>query len=142
MVRVMASGVFDIIHTGHISYLTQAKSMGDELVVVVACDSTVRARKHEPVTPEKMRAEIVGMLKPVDKVIIGGTGDMMETVAEIKPDIIVLGFDQSFDPDRLREELESRGMGGIRVVRAKECADDLNATRRIIEKIRRTGVRE
>ncbi|MBO4798138.1 MAG: adenylyltransferase/cytidyltransferase family protein, partial [Candidatus Methanomethylophilaceae archaeon] len=100
MVRVMASGVFDIIHTGHISYLTQAKSMGDELVVVVACDSTVRARKHEPVTPEKMRAEIVGMLKPVDKVIIGGTGDMMETVAEIKPDIIVLGFDQSFDPDR------------------------------------------
>ena len=42
MTRVMASGVFDILHTGHISYLEQAKAAGDELVVVVACASTVR----------------------------------------------------------------------------------------------------
>ncbi|MBR6038579.1 MAG: adenylyltransferase/cytidyltransferase family protein, partial [Candidatus Methanomethylophilaceae archaeon] len=72
MVRVMASSVFDLIHTGHISYLEQAKSMGDELVVVVACDATVREKKHEPITPERMRVRIVGSLKPVDRAIVGG----------------------------------------------------------------------
>lgn len=133
----MASGVFDIIHTGHISYLRQAKGMGDELVVVVACDSTVRRNKHEPITPEDMRAEIVGCLKPVDRAIIGREGDMFETVREIDPDIIVLGFDQGFSEDELRSELDRRGMHGIEVRRATEHGDDLAATRRIIEKIRK-----
>ena len=136
MTRVMASGVFDIIHPGHISYLEQAKSYGDELVAVVACDATVRARKHEPVTPEAMRARIVGALKPVDRAIVGGDGDMFDTVRYVRPDVIVLGFDQGFDVDELRRGLEERGLGGIRVVRANECAEDLNATRRIVARIR------
>lgn len=139
MTRVMASGVFDIIHPGHISYLEQAKSYGDELVVVVACDATVRRRKHEPITPEAMRARVVGALKPVDRVIIGGQGDIFDTVRQVRPDVIVLGYDQSFDADRLRGELEERGLGGIRVVRADECAEDLNATRRIVRRIREMG---
>ena len=136
MVRVMASGVFDLIHTGHISYLEQAKSMGDELVVVVACDATVREKKHEPITPERMRVRIVGSLKPVDRAIVGGNGDMFDTVREIAPDVIVLGFDQTFDPEDLERRLAERGMPHIKVVRADECADDLNATRRIVRKIR------
>ncbi|MBQ8178877.1 MAG: adenylyltransferase/cytidyltransferase family protein [Candidatus Methanomethylophilaceae archaeon] len=139
MTRVMASGVFDIIHTGHVSYLEQAAALGDELVVVVACDTTVRRRKHEPITPEDMRARIVGALKPVDRVVIGRDGDMFDTVAELRPDIIVLGFDQTFDESELESQLESRGFPGIRVVRADECADDLNATRRIVSRIRRMG---
>ncbi len=139
MVRVMASGVFDLIHTGHISYLNQAKAMGDHLTVVVACDATVRKNKHEPITPEAMRAAIVGALKPVDEVVIGNQGDMFETVARVKPDIIVLGFDQIFSEKDLEEELESKGFKGIKVVRATECAEDLNATRRIVSKIREMG---
>lgn len=139
LTRVMASGVFDLIHTGHISYLEQAKALGDELVVVVACDSTVRRRKHEPITPEDMRARIVGSLKPVDRAIVGRDGDMYETVREIDPDIIVLGFDQSFDPGEMQSRLAERGMGHIKVVRAGECADDLNATRRIVQRIRDMG---
>lgn len=139
LTRVMASGVFDLIHTGHISYLEQAKALGDELVVVVACDSTVRRRKHEPITPEDMRARIVGSLKPVDRAIVGRDGDMYETVREIDPDIIVLGFDQSFDPGEMQSRLAERGMRHIKVVRAGECADDLNATRRIVQRIRDMG---
>lgn len=139
MTRVMASGVFDILHTGHISYLEQAKAMGDELVVVIACDSTVRKRKHEPITPEAMRARIVGSLKPVDKAIVGTEGDMIDTVRSIRPDVIVLGFDQTFDEVELASRLEAHGLKGIRVVRADECADDLNATRRIVKKIREMG---
>ncbi len=140
MTRVMASGVFDIIHPGHISYLTQAKSYGDELVVVVACDETVRRNKHDPITPDYMRAKIVGALKPVDRAVVGrSSGNIFDTVREIAPDVIVLGFDQNFDEMELEKRLGEHGLGGIRVVRATETADDLNATRRIIEKIRRMG---
>ncbi|MCL2033042.1 MAG: adenylyltransferase/cytidyltransferase family protein [Methanomassiliicoccaceae archaeon] len=137
MVRVMASGVFDIIHTGHISYLQQAKALGDELIVVVACDETVRKNKHEPITPEGMRAKIVENLKPVDEAIIGKGGDIFDTVRKISPDIIVLGFDQTFDENGLRKGLEEHGLGHIIVTRAAEYAEDLTATRRIIQKIRK-----
>ncbi|MDR2866731.1 MAG: FAD synthase [Methanomassiliicoccaceae archaeon] len=134
MVRVMASGVFDIIHTGHISYLEQAKAMGDELVVVVACDRTVRKRKHEPITPEAMRLRIIGSLKPVDVAVLGNDGDMFAIIEKIRPDIIVLGFDQAFSEDELRTELRKRNIGA-EVRRAAECADDLTGTRKIVEKI-------
>ena len=139
MVRVMASGVFDLIHPGHISYLNQAKAFGDHLTVVIASDSTVRRNKHEPVTPAEMRALIVGSLKPVDEAIIGGDGDIFDTVAKVRPDVIVLGYDQRFDEKELEASLQDRGFKGIRVVRATEVADDLNATRRIVAKIRRMG---
>jgi FAD synthetase len=139
MIKVMASGVFDILHPGHISYLTQAKAMGDHLTVVVANDSTVRRIKHEPVTPQEMRALIVGALKPVDEVVVGGDGDMFDTVSKIRPDVIVLGFDQDFDEQKLLAQLEERGLTGIRLARATESADDLNATRRILSKIRNMG---
>jgi len=133
----MASGVFDILHTGHISYLQQAKAMGDELVVVVACDETVRKNKHEPITPERMRVRIADSLKPVDRAILGKEGDIFDVVKEISPDIIVLGFDQMFRESDLRKKLDDNGLGHIRVERATEYAEDLTATRRIIEKIRK-----
>lgn len=140
MTRVMATGVFDLIHPGHISYLQQARSFGDELVVVVACDETVRRRKHEPITPDYMRAKIVSSLKPVDSAIVGkNTGDFYETVREVDPDIIVLGFDQTFDEKKLEEDLAAHGLGKVKVKRASETADDLNATRRIVERIRTMG---
>jgi FAD synthetase len=75
----------------------------------------------------------------VDEAIVGGEGDMLDTVAKVKPDIIVLGYDQSFDEKELEAKLVARGFGNIKVVRADECADDLNATRRIMAKIREMG---
>ena len=136
MVTVMASGVFDIIHTGHISYLEQAKSVGDRLIVVVACDDTVRKRKHEPITPENMRLRIVQSLKPVDEAILGNNnGDFYSTVQSIKPDIIMLGYDQTFDEKELEDSLKERGMD-IRILRASELTADLTGTRKIVQKIR------
>jgi FAD synthetase len=130
----MASGVFDILHTGHISYLEQAKAMGDELVVVVACDSTVRKRKHEPITPEAMRARIIDSLKPVDVTVIGNDGDIFVTIEKIRPDIIVLGYDQTFSEEWLKKELKARNINA-EVRRAGECGDDLSGTRKIVDKI-------
>lgn len=136
MVRVMASGVFDILHTGHISYLEQAKALGDELYVVVASDNTVRKNKHEPITPERMRVRIVSALKPVDVAMIGNDGgDMFAILDKIRPDVIVLGFDQKFNENVLSEELKKRGFD-IAVKRADQSGEDLEATRAIIKKIR------
>ena len=93
MVRVMAQGVFDLLHLGHVHYLEKAKELGDELVVVIASDKTVRERKHEPVTPQEMRKEMVEALRCVDQVVIGSEGDRYETVERLRPDIIALGYD-------------------------------------------------
>lgn len=134
MTRVMASGVFDILHTGHLHYLSEAKRLGDELVVVVATDKTVRRNKHEPIIPEKMRLELIQSLKPVDHAVLGRESDMFGVVAELKPDIIALGFDQTFDEKALEKELDRRGMN-IRVVRLGRFDDDLNGTRKIIRRI-------
>ncbi len=134
MTRVMASGVFDILHTGHLHYLSEARKLGDELVVVVATDATVRKRKHEPITPEKMRVELVNALKPVDRAVLGKEGDMLDVVAQLKPDVIALGYDQHFDEKTLEKELRERGMK-VRVVRLGKYEDDLNGTRKIIKKV-------
>lgn len=135
----MASGVFDILHTGHISYLEQARSMGDELYVVVACDETVKKRKHDPITPEDMRLKIVSSLKPVDHAIIGSNCNFYDVLNEIKPDVIVLGFDQTFDEKNLQKDLKEKGYKII-VKRASKSADDLEATRSIIRKIREKNI--
>ena len=134
MTRIMATGVFDILHAGHLHYLEEAKSLGDELYVVVATDATVRKRKHEPITPERMRVEMVQALKPVNMAILGTEGDMFDTVRLIGPDIIALGYDQEFEEVRLVEELGKRGLKA-KVVRLSKHEDDLNGTRKIIQKV-------
>lgn len=134
MTKVMATGVFDILHSGHLRYLQEAKLLGDELIVVVATDATVRREKHEPITPESMRLELVQALKPVDRALLGKEGDMFEIVREISPDIIVLGYDQGFDENKLQEDLAKRGLRA-KVVRLSKYGEDLNGTRKIIKKI-------
>ncbi len=134
----MASGVFDIIHLGHIHYLEEARKLGDELVVVVATDRTVRKMKHEPVTPGVMRVQLVNSLKSVDKAVLGHEDDIFKTVEELKPDIIALGFDQKFDEGELQRQLDSRGLRNIRIVRLSKMeyeSFDLDGTRKIIQKV-------
>jgi FAD synthetase len=131
----MATGVFDILHLGHLHYLEESKKLGDELVVVVATDTTVRKRKHEPITPEKMRCELVASLKPVDKAVLGREGgDIFEIVKDLRPDIITLGYDQPFDQRNLEKELAKRGLK-VKVVRMPHLDHDLDGTRKIISKI-------
>ncbi|MCX6651007.1 MAG: FAD synthase [Methanomassiliicoccales archaeon] len=134
MTRVMASGVFDILHPGHLRYLQEAKDLGDELVVVVATDATVRRRKHEPITPDKMRLELISALKMVDQAVLGSDGDMFSVVERIRPDIIALGYDQDFDEKRIEETLAKRGMK-VKIVRLSKHGGDLNGTRKIIGKV-------
>ena len=137
MTRVMAVGVFDLLHAGHLHYMEQAKSLGDYLVVVVAHDDTVRKRKHEPVTGQDLRRRMVEGLKPVDEAVIGNPPDVpiFDIVPTVKPDIIALGYDQEHAEERIRASLEQRGLGHIKVVRVEGLSDDLDGTRKIIARI-------
>jgi FAD synthetase len=134
MVKVMASGVFDILHPGHLHFLEEAKKLGDELVVVVATDKTVRARKHEPMTPQDMRLRMIAALRPVDVAILGHDGDMFKIVEELKPDIIALGFDQHHREDEIKTELEKRGLK-VEIVRLPQLDHDLTGSRKIMQKV-------
>ena len=134
-IRVMAGGTFDILHLGHLHYLQEAREMGDELVVVVACDKTVREHKHEPLMDEEVRREMVGALKPVDKAIVGSEDDKFDTVEEVDPDIIALGYDQRHAEEELKEDLMAREMDDIEVKRMSHHSHELDSTRYIIRKI-------
>jgi FAD synthetase len=136
MVTVMATGTFDILHMGHIYFLKEAKKLGDKLVVVVACDETVRRLKHEPVTPEQMRLKLIKELKVVDDAVLGKEDDMFEVVEQIQPDVIALGYDQIHDEDSLQKKLDNRNIAS-RLVRLPKYdkTSDLDGTRRIISKI-------
>ena len=92
---VLAGGVFDIIHPGHIHTLNAAKALGDVLVVAIATDRTAeKMKKRPPLHNQKLRCELVSYLSMVDNAVIGHENDIFETMKEIKPNIIVLGYDQ------------------------------------------------
>ncbi len=93
---VLAGGVFDIIHPGHIHTLKAAKALGDILVVAIATDRTAqKMKKRIPLHNQELRRELVDSLSMVDLAIIGHENDIFETVKLVKPEIIALGYDQT-----------------------------------------------
>jgi FAD synthetase len=134
--RVMAAGVFDLLHLGHVHYLTEAKKHGDELVVVVATDVMVARRKHQPILPQEQRLAMVAALKPVDVAILGSPIDQYATVAAVQPDVIALGYDDYHQADQLRAELAKRGFERVEIARMPRFDEhDLNGTRKIVKRI-------
>ncbi|MGB0855576.1 MAG: adenylyltransferase/cytidyltransferase family protein [Nitrosopumilus sp.] len=92
---VLAGGVFDIIHPGHIYTLNAAKALGDVLVVVVATDNTsVKMKKRRPLHFQEQRQELVNSLSMVDLCLIGQEDDIFKTVNHVRPQVIALGYDQ------------------------------------------------
>lgn len=97
---VLASGVFDLLHLGHVRFLEDAKNAGGanaKLIVIIAKDSTVEKMKgRKPIMSEDERLALVKSLKVVDDAVLGYEGlDIGEVVERIKPDIIALGWDQA-----------------------------------------------
>jgi FAD synthetase len=137
MTRIMAVGVFDLLHAGHLHYLEQAKALGDHLTVVVAHDDTVRKRKHEPVTGQELRRRMIEGLKPVDQAIIGNPPEVpiFDILPQVNPDIIALGYDQEHAVDKIQSKLDDAGLGQIKVCRVEGLSDDLDGTRKIIARI-------
>ena len=128
--KIATFGVFDIIHEGHVKFLEKCKNMSRnaELIVVLARDSTVlKDRRRKPLIPEEQRRYIIEKLKPVDKAILGNDGsDKLKIVEKIKPDIIVLGYDQKLNNKELEQELKNRGLK-LKVFRLKKYGN-INST--------------
>lgn len=92
---VLAGGVFDIIHPGHIHTLRGARALGNVLVVVVATDITAQKMKNRvPLHNMELRRDLVSSLSMVDHAMVGHEGDIFKTVARVRPNIIALGYDQ------------------------------------------------
>jgi len=121
--KALAFGTFDGLHRGHEFYLEQASKFGD-LYVVVARDETVKKVKNKaPKYDEEKRLEKVSELKYVKKAVLGKSGNKYDIIGEIKPDIICLGYDQTFFVDKLESELKSRGIEA-KIVRIKSYKPD------------------
>ena len=138
VVRVMATGVFDLLHPGHLYFLTEARKLGDELVVVVARDQTARRLKREPYVPEHIRREMVEALKPVDRAVLGSATDIYETVINERPNIIALGYDQVWNEQEVVKECARRGVP-VKVVRVPQSPHNELATRRLVDRILERG---
>ncbi len=137
MVRVLATGTFDILHPGHIRYLSAAKALGDELYVIVARNSMIK-HKPKPIIPEEQRLAMVSALRIVDMAMLGSEIDMFEPLREIKPDIIALGKNQFFDEKELEARLKVHGIEAkvVRIKAFEEC--ELCSSGAIIRKIRQS----
>ena len=106
---VMCAGTFDIIHPGHLYFLSEAKKYGDKLVVIVARDETSeRMKGRKPQHNEKERLEAVRTLEIVDEGVLGKPGNIFDIVEEIKPNVICLGYDQKVQKQELEDELKKR----------------------------------
>ncbi|MBQ9486323.1 MAG: D-glycero-beta-D-manno-heptose 1-phosphate adenylyltransferase [Selenomonadaceae bacterium] len=96
---VFTNGCFDILHVGHVRYLTAAKNFGDVLIVGLNTDESVKKLKGEtrPINNQNDRAEVLSGLKAVDYVIFFGENTAENLIAEIKPDVYVKGGDYTLD---------------------------------------------
>ncbi|WP_251330161.1 adenylyltransferase/cytidyltransferase family protein [Haloplanus pelagicus] len=136
MTDVVAQGTFDILHPGHVHYLSDAAAMGDRLHVIVARDRNV-THKPSPILSDGQRRRMVDALDVVDEARLGHPEDIFVPIERIDPDVIVLGYDQHHDEADLRSALRSRGVD-CRVERASARdppADELTSTGRIVERI-------
>ncbi len=120
---MLATGVFDLLHIGHLRFLEESKKKGgpgSKLVVVIARDKTVFRRKGKgPVVPEDQRRELVAALRVVDRAILGREEiDLLGILEEVKPDVVCVGYDQDEIRVAVIRLIRKEGLA-VRVVRIR-----------------------
>ena len=137
---VLASGVFDLLHLGHVKFLEDAKkACGEnaELVVIIARDSTVEKTKgKKPIMSEDQRRALVESLKVVDKAVLGYENlDIGEVIDNVKPDVIALGYDQADMEKQVRNYVDKHKVN-VKIVRiGKFGENNLDSSSKIKQKI-------
>ena len=130
---VFTNGCFDIIHVGHIRYLTAAKSFGDVLIVGLNTDESVRKLKGEsrPVNNQDDRAEVLLGMKAVDHVIFFGEQTAENLIYELKPDIYVKGGDYTLETLPEAKIVQSYG-GRVEIVNLVAGKSTTNIIKKIV----------
>jgi FAD synthetase len=140
MKTVLAAGVFDLLHYGHIRYLEESKKAGGpdaKLIVIVARDETVRKLKgSDPIIPEDQRRAVIEALKVVDEALLGYEEmDLVRVIQQIQPDIVVMGHDQQNIKSQV-EKVNQVLNANIEVFQMKQFGeDDLNSSSKIKRRI-------
>ena len=108
---VFTNGVFDILHSGHVDYLTKSKALGDILIVGMNSDKSVKNIKgnKRPIINQENRAIILANLKPVDFVVMFDEDTPAKLVDAIIPDVLVKGADWALDKIEGRETVIKNG---------------------------------
>jgi rfaE bifunctional protein nucleotidyltransferase chain/domain len=118
---VFTNGVFDLLHPGHVRYLSQARQLGDALIIGINSDRSVRANKgpDRPINRVEERGEILLSLHFVDAVVVFDEDTPLEIITAVRPDVLVKGAD--WGPDNIvgREVVEGRGGRVVRLDLAK-----------------------
>ena len=135
---VFTNGVFDLLHPGHVRYLTEARALGDALIVGINSDRSVRANKgpERPITREEERAEVLAALACVDAAVIFDQDTPYDLIAAVQPDVLVKGADWAEDAIVGRDLVEARGGKVVRVP-----VEQGHSTTGIVEKIRKGNLR-
>jgi len=131
---VLANGVFDLLHVGHVRYLQAARKEGDVLVVAINSDASTRAYKGpgRPVMTERARASVIAALAAVDYVIIFDDLDVNALLREFQPDVHAKGTDYTADT------VPERELAALLGIRTAICGDPKDhSTRDVIARIRR-----
>lgn len=112
-----ANGCFDILHRGHVTYLAQARQMGDLLVVGLNSDASVRRLKgpERPVNDEQSRALLLAALEMVDYVVLFEEDTPYNLILKVKPDLLVKGGDYDIDNIVGADFVRQRG-GEVRTI--------------------------
>ncbi len=137
---VLASGIFDLLHLGHVKFLEGAKKAGGEnakLVVIIARDSTVEKDKgRKPIMSEDQRRTLVESLKVVDEAVLGYENfDIGEVIENVKPDVIALGYDQEEMEKEVRNYVDKHKVN-VKIVRIGKFGEyTLDSSSKIKQKI-------
>lgn len=137
---ILASGVFDLLHLGHVRFLEEAKRAGGKyakLIVIIARDSTVEKTKgRKPIMSEDQRRALVVSLKVVDEAVLGYEDlDIGEVIEKIKPNVIALGYDQA-DMENSVKSYVAKNKVPVEVVRIGKFAENaLDSSSKIKQKI-------
>ncbi|MBD3401717.1 D-glycero-beta-D-manno-heptose 1-phosphate adenylyltransferase [candidate division GN15 bacterium] len=133
---VFTNGVFDILHRGHVDYLTKAKSYGDVLIVGLNSDASARRLKgpDRPLQKQSDRAAVLAALEVVDYVVVFSSDTPEKLILQVRPDVLVKGADYAIDEIVGADYVRSYG-GKVRRVRVTKG----RSTSTIIERIESSG---
>ncbi len=132
---VFTNGCFDILHSGHVDYITRAKEKGDVLIVAVNSDSSTKKIKGptRPIIPQHERAFIISSLKPVDYVLIFEEDTPYEVIKKIIPDVLVKGADWAIDKIIGRDIVEANG-GKVETIEFVNDQSTTNIIKTVLER--------